>query len=124
MQLSSLLVNAFAGETVDSEVLETMLAVCDSRMTYRSRYLRTQPAPGKTRQEGCDESHAWLSVYCGDRLGWVDLDPTNNVIPSLDHITVGWGRDYADLCPIQGVVTGGGTSDMSVSVDVQLLSPD
>ena len=91
---------------------------------YVSGYLRTQPAPGKTRQDGCEESHAWLSVYCGERLGWVDLDPTNNVIPSLDHITVGWGRDYADLCPIQGVVTGGGTSDMSVSVDVQLLSPD
>ena len=87
---------------------------------YVSGYLRTAPPPGKARQRGCDESHAWLSVFCGTDHGWVDIDPTNNVIPQLNHTTVAWGRDYADVCPIQGVVTGGGNSQMSVSVDVDL----
>lgn len=85
---------------------------------YVSGYLRTYPPPGKPRLIGADASHAWVSVYCGKKFGWVDFDPTNNVMPALDHVTIGWGRDYADVCPIQGVFTGGGKTVMSVSVDV------
>lgn len=84
---------------------------------YVSGYLRTTPPPGKQRLVGVDASHAWLSVYCGE-LGWVDIDPTNNVLTSTDHITVAWGRDYHDVCPIQGVILGGGEHKMTVSVDV------
>lgn len=84
---------------------------------YVSGYLRTIPPPGKQRLVGVDASHAWLSVYCGER-GWLDIDPTNNVVPSKDHITVAWGRDYLDVCPIQGVILGGGEHKMAVSVDV------
>ena len=84
---------------------------------YVSGYLRTTPPPGKPRLTGADASHAWVSVYCGD-AGWVDFDPTNDVMPELDHITIAWGRDYSDVCPIQGVYTGGGTSTLSVEVDV------
>lgn len=86
---------------------------------YVSGYLRTKPPPGQAHQRGRDESHAWLAAYCGPELGWIDFDPTNDLIPDLDHVTVGWGRDYADLCPIQGVFTGGGQSTMSVSVDLR-----
>ncbi len=71
------------------------------------------PPPGKERLIGADASHAWLSVYCPG-FGWIDLDPTNNVVPSEKHVLVAWGRDYADVCPIKGVILGGG----SVSVDV------
>tara|TARA_R110002111_G_scaffold262289_1_gene337852 strand:+ start:147993 stop:148904 length:912 start_codon:yes stop_codon:yes gene_type:complete len=84
---------------------------------YVSGYLRTEPPPGKPRLVGADASHAWLSVYCG-KAGWVDMDPTNNVRASTDHITVAWGRDYYDVCPIQGTIVGGGEHKMSVSVDV------
>lgn len=84
---------------------------------YVSGYLRTLPPPGRPRLVGADASHAWLSVYCGD-AGWIDLDPTNNVLPTTDHITVAWGRDYHDVCPIKGVFVGGGQHMMSVSVDV------
>lgn len=84
---------------------------------YVSGYIRTLPPPGKKRLVGADASHAWVSVYCGD-FGWFDFDPTNDVIPATDHITIGWGRDYSDICPIQGVFTGGGETIMSVSVDV------
>ncbi len=85
---------------------------------YVSGYLRTIPPPGKPRLIGADASHAWASVYCGEQDGWLDIDPTNNLVPQTDHITIGWGRDYSDICPIQGVFTGGGETLMKVSVDV------
>lgn len=84
---------------------------------YVSGYLRTMPPPGKPRLVGADMSHAWVSVYCGS-IGWIDFDPTNDCIPTSDHITLAWGRDYSDVCPIQGVFVGGGQNIMSVSVDV------
>lgn len=88
---------------------------------YVSGYLRTIPPPGKPRLVGADASHAWLSVYCGD-WGWVDTDPTNDCFTNMDHITVAWGRDYTDVCPIKGVFVGGGSHTMTVSVDVEPLS--
>lgn len=84
---------------------------------YVSGYLRTHPPEGKPRLIGADASHAWLSVYCG-AAGWIDVDPTNNVAVGEDHITVCWGLDYSDVCPIQGVIVGGGEHRMHVSVDV------
>jgi transglutaminase-like putative cysteine protease len=87
---------------------------------YVSGYLLTHPAPGKEKLVGADASHAWISVYAG-RLGWVDFDPTNNIIPGIEHITVAWGRDYGDVAPIQGVFIGGGYTALSVSVDVQTI---
>jgi transglutaminase-like putative cysteine protease len=84
---------------------------------YVSGYLLTEPPPGKERQIGADASHAWFSVWAPP-YGWVDLDPTNNVIPGQGHITVGWGRDYADVAPIHGIVTGGGDHLIEVGVDV------
>ena len=84
---------------------------------YVSGYLVTVPPPGKPKLVGADASHAWLSVYCPG-LGWIDLDPTNNIIPQERHVTIGWGRDYHDVCPIKGVLTGGGPQILTVSVDV------
>lgn len=88
---------------------------------YISGYLLTLPPPGQPRLVGADASHAWLSAYCGD-AGWVDLDPTNNVIPATSHISLAWGRDYSDVCPINGVFIGGGQHGMNVWVDVLPLS--
>lgn len=87
---------------------------------YVSGYLRTLPPEGKPRLVGADASHAWLSLYCGDQ-GWVDADPTNAILPQHDHITIAHGRDYADVCPVQGVYVGGGGHTMDVSVDVALV---
>jgi len=84
---------------------------------YVSGYLLTDPPPGQPRMVGVDASHAWLSIFCLDH-GWVDLDPTNNQIPSDRHITLGWARDYGDVCPIKGVFLGGGPHVMTVAVDV------
>jgi len=82
---------------------------------YVSGYLRTH-AP--TRLVGADASHAWLSVYCGDS-GWFDVDPTNNLVPSDQHVIMAWGRDYDDVSPIKGVILGGGTHTMAVAVEVK-----
>jgi transglutaminase-like putative cysteine protease len=87
---------------------------------YVSGYLRTVPPPGKPRLEGADASHAWLSVYCGE-LGWVDFDPTNDVIPGTDHVSLAHGRDYGDVCPLQGIFLGGGDHTMTVAVNVEPL---
>lgn len=84
---------------------------------YVSGYLCTSPPPGQRRLVGADASHAWLSVYC-PVSGWVDLDPTNDVVPSDKHVVLAWGRDYDDVSPIKGVILGGGTHTLTVAVDV------
>jgi transglutaminase-like putative cysteine protease len=87
---------------------------------YVSGYLLTVPPPGQPRLIGADASHAWLAAWCPG-IGWVDFDPTNDLMPDVEHITIAWGRDYDDVCPIKGVFVGGGEHSMRVSVDVQLL---
>ena len=84
---------------------------------YVSGYVATTPPPGMPRLAGADASHAWISAFCGP-LGWVDFDPTNDAVVGDLHVTVGWGRDYGDVCPIQGVFVGGGHHSMKVGVDV------
>jgi transglutaminase-like putative cysteine protease len=85
---------------------------------YVSGYLETTPPPGKPKLVGADASHAWISLFVPD-AGWVDLDPTNNLMAGETHITVAWGRDYGDVTPVKGVVMGGGTHTLSVNVDVK-----
>jgi transglutaminase-like putative cysteine protease len=84
---------------------------------YVSGYLKTTPPPGKPKLIGTDASHAWISLFVPD-AGWVDLDPTNNLIPGETHITLAWGRDYGDITPVKGVVMGGGSHTLSVVVNV------
>ena len=84
---------------------------------YVSGYLLTTPPAGQPRLVGADASHAWLSVWCPGH-GWVDLDPTNNLLPRDEHITLAWGRDYADVSLVNGVIFGGGEHTIQVAVDV------
>ena len=101
---------------------------------YVSGYLLTQPPPGKPRLIGADASHAWVSVYLpktsagGLSAGgqWIDLDPTNNrwglESPGEDYVTVAYGRDYADVSPIRGVIHGGANHTLKVAVTVMPVS--
>jgi transglutaminase-like putative cysteine protease len=84
---------------------------------YVSGYLLTRPPEGQERLVGADASHAWLSVWCPPH-GWIDLDPTNNLVVSVEHVTLAWGRDYGDVSPIKGAIFGGGEHAIDVSVDV------
>jgi transglutaminase-like putative cysteine protease len=88
---------------------------------YVSGYLRTNPPPGKPRLVGADASHAWTSCWCGP-LGWIDIDTTNDCFVGDSYVTIAWGRDYGDLCPIQGVFIGGGEHRIEVSVDMSLAA--
>jgi len=90
---------------------------------YVSGYLETVPSPDKARLVGADASHAWVAVHSPD-LGWVDADPTNDLVPANSHVTLAWGRDYADISPIRGVILGGGNHSLTVSVDVTRVSSE
>ena len=84
---------------------------------YVSGYLRTHTPPGKARLVGVDASHAWFSAFCPG-TGWMDFDPTNNLRPAEEHITVAFGRDYSDVSPLSGILVGGGHHEIKVAVDV------
>ena len=85
---------------------------------YVSGFLRTNPPAGKARLEGADAMHAWVRVWCGQHMGWVEFDPTNAMIAGPDHISIGHGRDYADISPIVGVLRTHGSHETKQSVDV------
>jgi len=87
---------------------------------YVSGYLRTYPPPGKPRLVGADASHAWVSAYVPGS-GWLDLDPTNNVVPTTGHVKLAWGRDYGDVSPLYGVIQGGGAHVLNVAVDIEQI---
>lgn len=85
---------------------------------YVSGYMLTDPPPGQPKLMGADASHAWVSLWCGQDIGWVDFDPTNNQIPDTRYVTIALGRDYADVPPLRGVVHGGSDNTLSVAVTV------
>jgi len=86
---------------------------------YMSGYLETLPPPGQEKLVGADASHAWFAVFTPD-FGWVEFDPTNDLMPNEQHIVTAWGRDYSDVTPLKGVIfEGGGSQQLAVSVDVR-----
>jgi transglutaminase-like putative cysteine protease len=90
---------------------------------YVSGYLRNDPPPGQVKLIGADASHAWVSVFCPGS-GWIDLDPTNDVLADLDHITLAIGRDYSDVSLLRGLILGGGSHRVDVGVTVLGLEGD
>jgi transglutaminase-like putative cysteine protease len=87
---------------------------------YVSGYLRTFPPPGRPRLVGADASHAWVSAYCPG-TGWLDVDATNNIVPSDGHVCLAWGRDYGDVSPVRGMILGGRDHTLEVGVDMEPL---
>lgn len=87
---------------------------------YISGYLLTRPPEGKTKMIGADASHAWFATFVPEH-GWVDFDPTNDIMPAGEHVTIAHGRDFSDVTPIRGVILGGGHHQLSVAVDVDAL---
>jgi len=120
-----------AGVCQDFAHLEiAMLRSLGLAARYVSGYIRTikPPLPGQegtpvpTELRGADASHAWIGVWCGPDHGWIDLDPTNDLIVSDDHVPMAIGRDYSDVSPVRGVVLGGGPHRISVAVDLVPLT--
>lgn len=115
-----------------SEVAETKKGVCQDyahfmigvlrelglAARYVSGFIETVPPEGEEKLEGSDASHAWVSVFIPP-VGWVDFDPTNNKVPSDQHITLAWGRDYSDVTPLKGVLFSSGEQTLTVTVDMR-----
>jgi len=115
-----------------SEVLRTRRGVCQDFTQvmlaglrglglpgrYVSGYVRTRPPPGQKRRRGADQSHAWVSAWMGPEHGWVHLDPTNGIVVRDEHVILAWGRDFADVSPLRGVLLGGGAHKLEVNVDL------
>jgi transglutaminase-like putative cysteine protease len=86
--------------------------------SYVSGYLATDPPPGKVRMIGIDATHAWASVWTPQNQ-WLGLDPTNDQMIDERYIIVGFGRDYADVPPLRGIIyTHSKRSVIDVAVDV------
>lgn len=134
-------------ETPLTEVLSTREGVCQDfahlmigalrslglAARYVSGYLLTGPlkTPAQTGAEtapmvGADASHAWVAVWCpsvdGAPARWIELDPTNNMLPSVTHVRLGFGRDYGDVTPLRGVIRGGGEHQLAVHVKTNQLA--
>ena len=88
---------------------------------YVSGYLRTYPPADAHALRGADASHAWVSAWCGPELGWIDFDPTNDLVVDREHITLAHGRDFDDVSPLRGVILGGGSHYVEVAVTVTPL---
>jgi len=95
----------------------TCLRALDLPARYVSGYLLTHPPEGQQKMLGADATHAWFSVWSPE-TGWIDFDPTNNLMPSDEHITIAYGRDFGDVSPIGGVLLGGDDHSVEVGVDV------
>ncbi len=90
---------------------------------YVSGYLETIPPPGKapTRRR---RRLPRLAVGLRAPVGWIDLDPTNDRFPNERYVTLAWGRDYADVPPLKGVIFSEREGQkLKVTVDVATV-PD
>jgi transglutaminase-like putative cysteine protease len=88
---------------------------------YVSGFLRTIPPKGKARLAGADAMHAWVRAWCGASAGWVEIDPTNNLLVAEDHVVIARGRDYSDVAPVKGVLRTSGSQTSVQAVDVVAL---
>ena len=112
-----------------AHLMTGMLRMFGVPARYVSGYLLTQAPEGGATMQGADASHAWVQVWCpgtpgvpdsGLGAGWLDLDPTNNVVPGSGHVRVAVGRDFGNVTPLRGVIRGGGRHTLTVGVG---LSP-
>ncbi len=118
--ISTPLSDVFAGRAgVCQDFAHVMIAALRSHglaAGYVSGYIRTVHSEQEAELRGSDASHAWVAVWCGDDVGWVHLDPTNDLVAKEDHVAVAWGRDFSDVSPLRGVILGGGLHFYGVEV--------
>ena len=86
-----------------SHVLIAVLRAWGWPARYASGYVYTGSRDGGRIE--AEAMHAWAQVYRAD-LGWVGLDPTTGGFADDTYVPVGFGRDYDDVRPVRGVVTG------------------
>jgi transglutaminase-like putative cysteine protease len=122
-------------EGVCQDFAHLLIAALRSRglaARYVSGYLLTAPpdsgasAGASAPWLGTDASHAWVALWCpradGSEPAWLELDPTNNLLPSIDHVRLAVGRDYGDVTPLRGVIRGGGEHQLEVRVRTERIA--
>ncbi|NKX53902.1 transglutaminase family protein [Arthrobacter mobilis] len=85
---------------------------------YVSGYLHPRPE-ASVGETVAGQSHAWLEWWDGQWQGW---DPTNAGPVGDFHVSVARGRDYRDVPPLKGILSGGGGSQLQVSVEVTRIA--
>ena len=68
---------------------------------------------------GGGATHAWLQIYLPG-AGWIDFDPTNNIIGNRNLIRVAVAWDPADALPLWGTFTGSAASFLGLDVTVNV----
>jgi transglutaminase-like putative cysteine protease len=131
-QIDTPLAEAFAQRSGVCQDFAHVLAGCLRMLglpaRYVSGYLLTTPAAGEPVLVGADASHAWVQAWVPGTPGvpadgWLDLDPTNDLVPGPGHIRVAVGRDFGDVTPLRGVIRGGGKHTLAVGVHTRSLDP-
>lgn len=90
---------------------------------YVSGYIESADRDTADELVGAEASHAWVSAWCPAN-GWIDLDPTNDLVPSDRHVVLAHGRDYDDVSPVKGVTLGGGAHTVTVKVEARPVPSD
>ncbi len=107
-----------------SEALELGRGVCQDFAhlfiaSCRGLGLPARYVSGYVNHPGELATHAWSQVWGGDRVGWVDVDPTTQKFVADDHVAIAFGRDYSDVPPNRGLWKGRAEETIAVSVTVE-----
>jgi len=106
-----------------AHIMLSVLRTAGIPCRYICGYIETdapEPAPGERRLVGAVATHAWVEVLVPGKQ-WVALDPTNNQWCGPRHITMAYGRDFADSAPVHGTFKGSGAQSMKVRVTMKRM---
>ncbi len=101
------------GRGVCQDFAHLFIAAC------RGLGLPARYVSGYVNHPGELATHAWCQVWGGDRVGWVDVDPTTSQFVADDHVAIAFGRDYSDVPPNRGLWKGRAEESISVTVKVE-----
>jgi transglutaminase-like putative cysteine protease len=123
LMIGALRMHGLAARYVSGYLLTTPPPSADAEddTDDEAEVIDAMPSEGAPRFIGADASHAWVSVWCptADGAFWLELDPTNDMLPSTDHVRLAYGRDFGDVTPLRGVIRGGGDHALEVGVKTQ-----
>jgi transglutaminase-like putative cysteine protease len=77
--------------------------------------------PGVRRDDARIVPEHPLPVGAGTAIGWVEFDPTNDLLVENDHIILAVGCDFSDVSPVDGIIAGSRKQKLVVAVDVLLV---
>lgn len=109
------------GKGVCQDFVHVSLMVLRS-MGIPARYVSGYHHPDADAEVGetvDGHSHAWIQAWTG---GWWDHDPTNDSEINEQYVSVGVGRDYADVAPLKGIYSGQGATDLDVVIEITRLA--